>query len=335
VWIAARIGYSVCHAPVEGFIVPSIRTTANRAITTIEGRRWLDKPGYTLEHLLAQGFNLLGARGRALQNVLHGNWLGHPIHPALTDIPLGAWTAAVILDGIDAAVTKPAGFRQAAQAAVGIGIVGGLGAAVTGATDWQYTHDTARRVGLVHGVVNTAALGAYSMSWRDRRDGRFGRARALGVVGYVLAVSAGHLGGELVFRHRIGVDRSEPSLEPREFVPVIAASALEPDTPHRIDHAGVKVVLIRRGERIFAVGEQCSHLSAPMSQGWLYRGELVCPWHGSHFDMDSGAPANGPATAPLACYETREAGGQIEIRRRPPVSAPTRGPRFATAVVSR
>ena len=323
------------NSPMKGFIVPSIRTMADRAVTAIEGQRWLDEPGYKLERLLARGFNLVGARGRSLQNVLHGTWLGHPIHPALTDIPLGAWGGALVLDCVDAVSTRPDGFRQAAHVAVGIGIVGGLGAGLTGVTDWQYTHDTARRAGLMHGVLNTAALGLYVMSWRDRRDGRFRRARILGALGYTLVASAGYLGGELVFRHRIGVDQSEPSMQPREFVPVLATADLEPDTPHRVEHSGVAVVLIRRGERIFAVGEHCSHLAAPMSQGWLYRGELVCPWHGSHFDLDTGAPANGPATAPLACYETREADGQIEIRRRPPVPAPSRETRFATAVVSR
>lgn len=315
--------------------MPDIQTMADRVVRTIEGQRWLDQPGYKLERVLAEGFNLLGARGRALQNALHGTWLGHPLHPVLTDIPLGAWTVALVLDCIDALSTRPEGCKQGAQAAVGIGIIGALGAALTGLTDWQYTHDTARRAGVVHGAVNTAALGAYLMSWRDRRDGRMTRARNVGLVGYLLVASAGYLGGELVFCHRIGVDQSEPSLEPRQFQPVLATSDLEPDTPHRVEHAGVAVVLIRRGERIFAIGDHCPHLAAPMSQGWLYRGELVCPWHGSRFDLNTGAPANGPATAPLACYETRVKDGRIEIRRRPPVPAPTPSAKFATAVVSR
>lgn len=312
-----------------------IRTIADRAIRTVEGQRWLDQPGYRLEHTLALGFNLLGTRGRRLQNLLHGTWLGHPIHPALTDVPLGAWTAALVLDGIDAVSSRPDGFRQAAHLAVGVGIVGGLGAAVTGLTDWQYTHDTTRRAGLVHGVLNSAALGVYLVSWRDRHHGRLSRARTTGILGYCLVAAGSYLGGHLVFHHRIGVDQSEPGLQPRQFVAVLAAADLDPDTPRRVEHSGVAVVLVRRGEEIFAVGDQCSHLAARMSQGWLYRGDLVCPWHGSHFDLETGAPANGPATAPLACYETRVRDGQIEIRRLPPVPTRTRGAKFATAVVSR
>ena len=155
------------------------------------------------------------------------------------------------------------------------------------------------------------------------------------MLGYALATTAAYLGGDLVLRHRIGVDRSEISLEPREFVPVLASADLSPDEPRRVRHDGVEVVLIRRGEKVYAVGEQCSHLSAPMSEGWLYRGDLVCPWHGSHFDLETGAPVNGPATAPLACYETRIQDGVVEIRRRPHVQTDSAGTKYATAVVSR
>lgn len=313
----------------------NIRKKADQAVHAVEGQRWLDQPGYRLERAMAMGFNLLGAHGRRLQNLLHGTWLGHPIHPALTDIPMGAWTAALILDGADVLNPRSRGVAQAADIAVGIGIVGGLGAAVTGATDWQYTHDTARRVGLTHGVLNASALGLYLVSWRDRRRGRHARGRGTGLLGYLLASTAGFLGGDLVFRHRVGVDRSETSLEPREFVPVMIAAELASDEPRRVNHQGVTVVLVRRGPHVYAVGEQCSHLAAPMSEGWLYRGDLVCPWHGSCFDLESGAPVNGPATAPLACYETRIRDGHIEIRRQPHVEADSDESKYATAVVSR
>ncbi|OBB06254.1 hypothetical protein A5662_10250 [Mycobacteriaceae bacterium 1482268.1] len=313
----------------------SVRKVADRVVHSIEGQRWLDGIGYSLEKTMALGFNLLGARGRALQSLLHGTWLGHPIHPALTDVPLGAWTTALVLDGIDAITPRSTSLGRAANIAVDVGILGGVGAATTGATDWQYTHDTARRVGLVHGVLNASALGLYVASSRFRRRGMTGRGRVTGVLGYLLAAASGHLGGDLVYHHRIGVDRSETSLEPREFVAVIASDDLPADEPRRVRHDGVGVVLVRRGDDIYAVGEHCSHLAAPMSEGWLYRGELVCPWHGSCFDLESGAPVNGPATAPLACYETRVNDGHIEIRRKPHVEADSERAKYATAVVSR
>ena len=132
----------------------SVRKTADRVVHAVERQRWLDQLGYRFERAMALGFNLLGGRGRPLQGLLHGTWLGHPIHPALTDIPLGAWTTALVLDGIDAVTPRSVALGRAATISVEVGILGGIGAAVTGATDWQYTHDTARRVGLVHGALN-------------------------------------------------------------------------------------------------------------------------------------------------------------------------------------
>ncbi len=129
------------------------------AIEAIQRQRWLDTPGYKLEHGLALTFNLLGARSRAVQDVLHGRWLGHPLHPTLTSLPIGAWTAAVVLDAVDVVSSQGEGFRRAAQFAVGLGVLGGAGAALTGVTDWQHTQDKPRRSGLVHGLVNSVALG--------------------------------------------------------------------------------------------------------------------------------------------------------------------------------
>jgi nitrite reductase/ring-hydroxylating ferredoxin subunit/uncharacterized membrane protein len=313
----------------------SVRNAADRAVHAVERQRWLDQLGYRFERTMALGFNLLGGRGRPLQGLLHGTWLGHPIHPALTDIPLGAWTTALVLDGIDTITPRSAALGRAATISVEVGILGGIGAAVTGATDWQYTHDTARRVGLVHGALNASALGLYLASWRLRARGMSSRGRGAGVMGYLVAATAGYLGGDLVYHHRIGVDRSETSLEPRDFVPVIATGDLPPDQPRQVQLNGVAVVLVRRGEKVYAVGERCSHLGAPMSEGWLYQGDLVCPWHGSCFDLGSGAPVNGPATAPLACYEARVHNGHIEIRRQPHVQTDSDRTTYATAVVSR
>jgi nitrite reductase/ring-hydroxylating ferredoxin subunit/uncharacterized membrane protein len=313
----------------------TIRSIAGRAVHAVESQQWLDQPGYKLERAMALGFNLLGEHGQRLQSGLHGTWLGHPIHPALTDIPLGAWTAALVFDGMDALTARPAGLGRAAEFAIGIGTIGGIGAAMTGAADWQYTHDTARRIGLTHGVLNASALALFLVSLRYRSRGLFAIGRGTAVLGYLLAAVAGHLGGDLVFRHRVGVDRSETSLAPRTYVPVLASADLAPDEPRRVSHEGVTVVLLRRGEQVYALGEQCSHLAAPMSEGWLYRGELVCPWHGSRFNLDSGVPVDGPATAPLACYDARVREGLIEIRRRPHVQARSTGRTYATAVVSR
>lgn len=314
---------------------PMVRRVAERAIHLVERQEWLNTPGYKMEHGVAFGFNLAGARARPLRDLLHGVWLGHPLHPVISDIPLGAWTAAFVLDAVDVIAPRPQGFRQAAQLSIGLGVVGGIGAALTGLTDWQHTHDDARRAGMVHGALNTVALTLYGSSWLDRHRGRHGRARVASTLGYGLTIVASYLGGSLVFRHRVGVDHADGRLTPRGFVPVLAESELTEDSPSLVDCSGVPVVLIRHEGRISALGGDCSHLGAPMAEGWLYRGEFVCPWHGSRFDLQTGAAMSGPATAPLACFQTQVREGQIEIRRIPPAQVTTTGRTFTAVVTAR
>lgn len=302
-----------------------VRRLGDRVAEAVEGSAWLDRPSYELEHGVALVFNLLGSAGRPVRSALHGTWLGHPLHPTLTDLPVGAWTTAAVLDAVDTVSPQAPGFRDAARLAVGAGVLGGAAAAVTGLTDWQHTHDNARRLGLVHGVVNAAALGLQVLSWRDRGRGRIGRARLTGGAGYAAVLAGAYLGGNLVFRHRIGVSHADDQLEPREFVPVLRDDDLEADLPRRVEADGVALVLVRSGGEVAAVGQHCAHLGAPMSEGWVHRGQLVCPWHGSRFRLDDGEPASGPATAPLASYDVRVRDGWIEVRRAPRVRTATPG----------
>ena len=115
-------------------------------------------------------------------------------------VDVASWTGAVATSvALDAASLLPRGgaqLRDAAGSALAVGILGSVGAGITGATDWQHTHEDARRVGLVHGLVNTVATGLYAMSWWDRRRGRLNvRAMAGSAVGYGLTLGAGYLGG--------------------------------------------------------------------------------------------------------------------------------------------
>lgn len=307
-----------------------MRRFGDRVTHAIEGLQWLDRPSYALEHGVALVFTLLGSAGRPVRSALHGTGLGHPLHPTITDVPVGAWTAAAVLDVVDAVSPQGEGFRGAARTAVGVGVVGAAGAAVTGITDWQHTHDDARRLGLVHGVLNTAALGLQVLSWRDRGRQRTGRARLSGAVAYALVIGSGYLGGALVFRHGIGVSHADEQLEPRDFVPVLPADALAEDVPRRVEADGVALVLVRHAGRVSAVGQHCAHLGAPMSEGWVHRGQLVCPWHGSRFCLDDGQPASGPATAPLASYDVRVRDGSVEVRRAPRVRSATPGSTVTT-----
>ena len=120
---------------------------------------WLDRPSYRLEHAMALTFTLFGGASDRARNVLNGTYVGHPVHPVAATVPVGAWTVALLLDAVDALSPRPPGFREATRLTVGVGVAGSAAAAVTGLADWQYTHDEIRRAGLVHGILNTAALG--------------------------------------------------------------------------------------------------------------------------------------------------------------------------------
>ncbi|WP_231639710.1 Rieske 2Fe-2S domain-containing protein [Mycobacterium sp. Marseille-P9652] len=290
-----------------------MRTKGNRIVQTLGRQVWLDRPSYRLEHVLTLVFASCGRYRDRVSNALHGTWLGHPLHPALTAVPTGAIGTAVALDAVSLLPGDKAALREASRLALGLGIAGSVGAACTGVTDWQHTHEHSRRIGLIHGALNVAATGLYVASWWDRGRGRHLRGIAATALGYGISLASGYLGGALVFGAGIGVDRSGARLKSDAWTPALPLAALD-GRPQRVDLAGVGVVVYRNGGQVFAVGEHCPHLGAPMSDGWIDRGRIVCPWHGSYFECYTGDVVRGPATAALPRYPTRVRAGIVEVR---------------------
>jgi nitrite reductase/ring-hydroxylating ferredoxin subunit/uncharacterized membrane protein len=285
----------------------------SQAVAALARQHWLDRPGYRLEHALTLVFAAFGRRRESVSNAMHGTWLGHPLHPALTALPTGAVATAVTLDAVSVLPSHTDAMRDASRLALGVGIIGSLGAAATGAADWQHTHEANRRIGIVHGLLNVLATALYAVSWVDRRRGRQFRGMAETALGYGLTMASGYLGASLVYASGVGVDRSGPRLEVNDWTPVLAVTALD-GQPRRVEIDGVGVVLHRDGEDVLAVGEYCPHLGAPMSDAWVDRGRVVCPWHGSRFECQTGDVLKGPATASLPSYPTRIRDGMVEVR---------------------
>ncbi len=289
-----------------------------RALSAIGRQEWLDRPSYRFEHLLSLGYNALGGARNTVTNALNGVWLGHPVHPPLASLTSGALGTTVALDVLSVLPGGPtAEVRDAsrfATRALGVGILASAGSAVTGVTDWQHTHQEARRVGAVHGLVNLAATVLYAESWWERRHGRHGRGILLTALGYGVTLAGSYLGGALVFESGIGIDRSGERLHTAEWTPVLPASSLN-GKPVRVEVDGVGLVVCQtKPGEVAAFGEFCPHLAAPMADGWVDRGRLVCPWHGSWFATESGEVLRGPAAAPLPCYEARLIDGMVEVR---------------------
>ncbi|RPJ41298.1 MAG: hypothetical protein EHM21_13335, partial [Chloroflexi bacterium] len=125
-----------------------------------EQQAWIDQTAKPVQNAANKIFQSGGVVGRKIANLLNGTWLGHPLHPVLTDIPIGAWMAAITLDSMEASSGRR-GIGKAADAAVALGIAGAAGSAVTGIADWQHTTGESRRTGFIHGALNTLVLGLF------------------------------------------------------------------------------------------------------------------------------------------------------------------------------
>ncbi|WP_329500572.1 Rieske (2Fe-2S) protein [Kitasatospora herbaricolor] len=246
-----------------------------------------------------------------LRGVLQGRPLGHPLHPALVHLPLGAWLSAAVLDCVP-------GSERAARVLVATGVVAVAPTALTGWVDWAEQHEQQMRTGLLHVASIAAAAGLYGASWAARAQGRDGLGRALGFAGLAAAGSGAAVGGHLAFRQATGANKAEPVprlVEPgwhtlgraEEFGVGEAARRMIGEVP---------VLVVREAESLFHVlADRCSHASGPLSQGKVADGCVTCPWHGSVFRLSDGWNVDGPATAPQPRFATRtDAGGDLQAR---------------------
>jgi len=249
-----------------------------------------------------------------VRNFLNGTWIGEPLHVILTDIPIGAWTAAFVFDGCGL-ITARREFAIAADASLALGLAGAAAAAAAGIADWSDVDPPARRVGLIHGILNLtgAALFASSLILRKKKFRKQGL--VLSALGYGIMMAAAHLGGKMVYEYRVGVDRTSGQIFPEEFSAVMPETGLEDSKPTRAVYHGTPILLVRKGERIFALAETCSHFSGPLSEGKLIGDTIVCPYHDSRFALNDGRVINGPAVHPQPCLEARIKDGQIQVRK--------------------
>ena len=272
-------------------------------MNAIAQQEWLDDVADPLQKAVRE------ALPREIKNALHGTWFGHPLHPALIAVPVGAWTAAAVFDMM--------GADDAADAAIGIGLLGAAGSAVTGLTDWSETDGRGRTIGVAHAGLNVVATLLYTASYFMRKgQGRRQGAVALSMLGYAISGAAAYLGGHLVFGEQIGVDHTATAdnRKPEKFKQVMAAADLRENKPTYVEAEGVGIVLVKRGERIYALSNTCPHLGGPLAEGKLVGDAIQCPWHQSELALDDGHVVNGPTTFPARCFEVRVHSGQIEVR---------------------
>ena len=275
-----------------------------RVIARIESMAALDGPAKKLTELLSKA-----VPEGPVKDAASGTWLGHPLHPMLVSLPIGAWTSATVLD-----LTTGKGSSKAARRLVGLGLLTALPTATAGGSDLMDTMGAERRVGLVHAAGAWLSMGLYAASWRARRPGRHGGTLyALAGAG-ALAVT-GYLGGHLSYALGVGVDTTAFEAGPEEWTDVAADDEIAEGTSKQVRVDGVSILVARTGGKLYALADRCTHRGGPLSEGELEGGCVVCPWHGSTFRLADGELERGPATMAQPTYDIRVSDGQIVLRR--------------------
>ena len=248
-------------------------------------------------------------RPRAVRNLLSGTNLGHPLHPMLTDLPIGAWTMLVLLDTAGGPAAEPA-----ADLLVAAGVATALPTAAAGLNDWSDTYGPVTRVGLVHATVNTGALSLYLASLAARACSRRRLGKALALAGFGTLLVGSYLGGHLSFVDGVNVNRTAYEERPAGWTPVIPEGGLAEGEHRKVDAGGEQVLLYLTGGQVYALSSTCSHMGGPLDEGTFADGCVTCPWHGSIFRLTDGSIVRGPASTPEPHYETRVQDGRIEVR---------------------
>ncbi|MDQ6816335.1 MAG: Rieske (2Fe-2S) protein [Actinomycetota bacterium] len=251
--------------------------------------------------------------GTALKDVLSGTWLGHAVHPMLTDVVIGAFMSASLLD-----LLAPHGDGTANERLIVVGIAAYLPTAAAGISDWadaEPVDDGVRRVGLVHAGCNAVGASLYAASWRARRRGARGTGAVLGFAGMTTLMAGGYLGGHLTLSKGVGPAQTVFDPGPTDWTPAADSSQLADGRPLRAVVDETPAFLLRDGEQIFAIHDRCSHRGCSLSDGRLEGEEIVCACHGSRFDVRDGSLKGGPATAAQPAFQARERDGRVEIRR--------------------
>ena len=248
---------------------------------------------------------------------------GHPIHPMLIVYPFAFLTGAFGF-GVAAALTRRRDLRDVSQHLIPAGIASGLAAAVPGALDYFQSvppRSSGKERATKHALLNTTALGLFTMSWLlQRRQRSMALPLTLQGIGSAAMSIAGYLGGTLVYRNQIAVDHRHANAGKWREIAAPADALTDPgaaDVRGPLASAGDglgldQMTLVRVGNTRIAVGrseqgvvafdDRCTHRGGPLSDGVMICGTVQCPWHGSQFDVATGAVKCGPATEPIATY---------------------------------
>ena len=300
--------------------VGSPRNTAGHAVT--KNAKWLDAVAAIFGAIVG-GFYKLPGTG-AIKTLLHGTWpLGHPLHPAITDITIGAYTAAFALDVLYL-FSRDTTLLQAADFVLIVAFASSLVSILSGLTDWNDTDAEERRTGMLHGLIMVVATMLFTSSILIRLNGGLDQrslAIALSSLGWIVMLVGAFFGGEMPYGYGTQVNRQAWSEHPTKWTKLdVSAKGLEDRKPVVGNAKGTEILVVKIDDKIYALGNKCTHAGGPLNEGTFVgtdRCEIQCPWHGSVFCAKDGGVRQGPATFPEPAFETRiNDAGAIEVRAR-------------------
>jgi len=250
-----------------------------------------------------------------LKDAVSGTWLGHALHPLLTDVVIGTWLSSLLLD-----LAGGRGARGAADRLLAAGLAAYPPTAFTGASDWADAEPAdagVRRVGLVHAGLNGVAFTLQGASLAARIRGRRGRGVVLSLTANGVLAAGGWLGAHMSYAQGVGVDQTTFDTGPHDWTAALPAAELTDGAPVVVVVGETPVLLVRTGGWVRAVHDRCVHRGCSLARGTVEGDTVECSCHGSRFSLVDGALERGPATGPQPAFEVREQGGQVEVRLRP------------------
>jgi nitrite reductase/ring-hydroxylating ferredoxin subunit/uncharacterized membrane protein len=281
----------------------------------VRSQGWLDPTGEAIQNVVGRFYGALGAPGRSLKNLMHGTTvLGHPLHPAITDVPIGAWSVGVLADWLFVVTGRvPA---VAGHLALAVGLAAALLAAMSGFTDHHETYGHERRTATVHALTMSLVIVAdfVSLGMRLWSPGMRLSAIVISSLAWLLALLGAYAGGHMTFAIGTTVNHNAFFDGPMNFVRVGTREEFPEGEMRRVDAQGLPVVIVRRNGLLQAMGAVCSHAGGPLDEGKLDGDVVTCPWHYSRFCFQDARVVGGPATFDQPPLVVRERGGVVEVK---------------------
>lgn len=284
-----------------------------RALAEITRWPWLQKVNDRATAVVDPVYDRF--RSNPVLELMHGGrWLGHSLHPALSDLPIGFWSASVLLDTAGQDVAQGDRRLDPSSTLSAAGLAAAAATAATGWVDWSVSDGEDRRVGLFHGLLNVAGVSLQGASLAARLSGHRPTGRALGAASLGVTVVAAYIGGHLVQGRAVMVNRVATTTGPTRWVRAVAEEDLPADGVTGVEVEGRHVLLARRDGEVHAIDDVCSHAGALLHRGETDDCTVTCPLHFSVFDLRDGRIVRGPAHHPQPVLPARVRKGWIEVR---------------------